>query len=116
MRTLFLWMVAPILLTLARWGYNTIERRLEILNQCQRRADLATNLVYTVKGQVGQERAVMIDLPDARREGAGQATAVSELLEGRSERERAIEVFCSFRVCDTWQDNGELIYRMRADS
>lgn len=83
MRTLYLCLLVPILVTLAGCGYNTIQRQdeqvkaswSEVLNQYQRRADLVPNLVNTVKGYESQERAVFIGVADARaRVGAVQAT------------------------------------------
>jgi LemA protein len=62
MRTLYLWLLVPILVALAGCGYNTIQRQdeqvkaswSEVLNQYQRRADLVPNLVNSSIHWCGQ--------------------------------------------------------------
>ena len=64
-------------------GYNTLQTTdeqvkaswAEVVNQYQRRADLIPNLVETVKGFAGQERDVLLAVPNARAKvGSIQAT------------------------------------------
>ncbi|ABE31063.1 lemA family protein [Paraburkholderia xenovorans LB400] len=83
MRTLYLGLLAAIVTMLSGCGYNAIQRQdeqvkaswSEVVNQYQRRADLVPNLVNTVKGFAGQERAVLLGVTEARaRVGSVQAT------------------------------------------
>jgi len=70
-------------LLLSGCGYNTIQTQdeavkaawSEVVNQYQRRADLAPNLVNTVKGYAAQEKSVLIGVTEARAKvGTIQAT------------------------------------------
>ena len=83
MRALCFSLLAAIVLTVSGCGYNAIQQQdeqvkaswSEVVNQYQRRADLVPNLVNTVKGYAGQERAVLIGVTEARaRVGSLQAT------------------------------------------
>ncbi|EIF30852.1 hypothetical protein BCh11DRAFT_06361 [Burkholderia sp. Ch1-1] len=83
MRTLYLGLLTAIVTMLSGCGYNVIQSQdeqvkaswSEVVNQYQRRADLVPNLVNTVKGFAGQERAVLLGVTEARaRVGSVQAT------------------------------------------
>ncbi len=83
MRKLLTAVVVLITAGLAGCGYNDIQRGdeqvksawSEVLNQYQRRADLISNLVNTVKGFAAQEQQVLIQVTQARsRVGSIQAT------------------------------------------
>ncbi|MDD4882231.1 MAG: LemA family protein [Gallionellaceae bacterium] len=68
-------------------GYNTMQSQdeeikaqwSEVINQYQRRADLVPNLVNTVKGYAAHEKAIMIEVTEARAH-VGQVAATPELV------------------------------------
>jgi LemA protein len=74
MRMFKIILLAAASLLLSGCGYNTIQVQdeqvksawSEVVNQYQRRADLITNLVNTVKGFAAQEQAVLIGVTEAR--------------------------------------------------
>jgi LemA protein len=83
MRALCFSLLVAIVLAVSGCGYNAIQQQdeqvkaswSEVVNQYQRRADLVPNLVNTVKGYAGQERAVLLGVTEARaRVGSVQAT------------------------------------------
>ena len=75
------------LVSLSGCGYNTLQSQdeqikaswAEVLNQYQRRADLVPNLVNVVKGYAAHEKAVLIQVTEARAK-VGQIQATSELI------------------------------------
>jgi LemA protein len=75
------------LLSLSGCGYNTLQSQdeqikaswAEVLNQYQRRADLVPNLVNVVKGYAAHEKAVLIQVTEARAK-VGQVQATPELI------------------------------------
>lgn len=81
---MYKWLIATfIVMTLSGCGYNTLQSGdenikaawAEVLNQCQRRADLVPNLVNVVKGYAAHEKDVLTEVTAARaRVGAMQAT------------------------------------------
>ncbi|KUZ75187.1 hypothetical protein WI37_19665 [Burkholderia ubonensis] len=86
-RSLWIAMLASILLNLSGCGYNAIQAEdeqvkanwSEVLNQYQRRADLVPNLVSTVKGYANQEREVLTNVTQARAQ-VGSIRATPELI------------------------------------
>ena len=76
-----------VLLSLSGCGYNTLQSQdeqikaswAEVLNQYQRRADLVPNLVNVVKGYAAHEKAVLIQVTEARAK-VGQIQATPELI------------------------------------
>lgn len=85
------WMLAlllALLLPLSGCGYNQLQTTdeavkaawAEVLNQYQRRADLVPNLVNVVKGYAAHERAVLIEVTEARSR-VGSIQASPEMLE-----------------------------------
>src|SRR6202171_2984910 len=88
MRSVWMGLIAAVMLAISGCGYNAIQSQdeqvksswSEVLNQYQRRADLVPNLVDTVKGYANQERDVFLQVTEARaRVGSIQATP--ELIE-----------------------------------
>ena len=88
LRRLFLAVFSLLaLLSLSGCGYNTLQSQdeqikaswAEVLNQYQRRADLVPNLVNVVKGYAAHEKAVLIQVTEARAK-VGQIQATSELI------------------------------------
>jgi len=83
--TYFLLLVGTLLL--GGCGYNTLQSTdeqvqsswSEVLNQYQRRADLISNLVSTVKGFAAQEKEVLLGVTQARAK-AGSIQATPELI------------------------------------
>src|SRR5580692_2119891 len=82
-RTLRIWLVTALALSLSGCGYNSMQTQdeqvksawSEVLNQYQRRSDLIPNLVATVKGFAAQEQAVLLGVTEARAKvGTIQAT------------------------------------------
>jgi LemA protein len=74
MRLVKIGLLALAGLMLSGCGYNTLQSQdeavkaqwSEVVNQYQRRADLITNLVNTVKGFAAQEQAVLVGVTEAR--------------------------------------------------
>ena len=88
LRRLFLAVFSLLaLLSLSGCGYNTLQSQdeqikaswAEVLNQYQRRADLVPNLVNVVKGYAAHEKAVLIQVTEARAK-VGQIQATPELI------------------------------------
>lgn len=88
MQKIWLKLAAVMLaLSLSGCGYNTFQALdeqvdadwSEVLNQYQRRADLVTNLVNTVKGYASHEKEVLTQVADARSK-VGSIQATPELI------------------------------------
>lgn len=88
MRAWSLACVAILASGLAGCGYNSLQKQDEdvkatwsqLTNQYQRRADLITNLVKTVKGCANQEQQVLIGETETRAKVAGSIQLTPELL------------------------------------
>ncbi len=80
--------VLLLALSLTGWGYNTLQSNdeqikasgSEVVNQYQRRADLAPSLVNTVKGFAAQEKEVLLGGTNAHAK-VGSIQATPELLD-----------------------------------
>jgi len=87
MKKMILALVAAATLVLSGCGYNTLQSTdeqikaawAEVVNQYQRRADLISNLVNTVKGFAAQEQAVLLGVTNARAK-VGTIQATPELI------------------------------------
>jgi len=98
MRRLWTVLAALATLSLTNCGYNAIQSQdeqvksswSEVVNQYQRRADLITNLVATVKGYAAQEERVLVEVTEARAK-VGTIQATPELVNDQAAMNRFIQ-------------------------